>query len=110
MGFGLILLLILYVIWDVNYALRFLFTVAAGRLFQRKRKINESTTIYGMGKCYTYSFRKSTVHSECCVIFRIIKYSDFLFSSQLFITFILTVIVVVVFIYIIFCLFDCHIK
>lgn len=47
MGFGLILLLILYIIWDVNYFIRCVFTVALGRLFQRKRKINETTTIYG---------------------------------------------------------------
>lgn len=48
MGFGLILLLILYIIWDVNYFIRCVFTVAMGRLFQRKRKISETTTIYGM--------------------------------------------------------------
>lgn len=47
MGFGLILLLILYVIWDVNYFIRCVFTVGLCRLFQRKRKINETTTIYG---------------------------------------------------------------
>lgn len=47
MGYGLILLLILYIIWDVNYFIRCLFTVAMGRLFQRKRKISETTTIYG---------------------------------------------------------------
>lgn len=47
MGFGLILLLILYVIWDVNYFIRCVFTVFMGRLFQRKRKISETTTIYG---------------------------------------------------------------
>lgn len=48
MGFGLILLLILYIIWDVNYFIRCVFTVALGRLFQRKRKISETTTIYGL--------------------------------------------------------------
>lgn len=47
MGFWLTALLILYVIWDVNYFLRCVFTVAMGRLFQRKRKISETTTIYG---------------------------------------------------------------
>lgn len=47
MGFGLILLLILYIIWDFNYFIRCVFTVALGRLFQRKRKINETTSIYG---------------------------------------------------------------
>ncbi|XP_055316202.1 protein THEM6-like isoform X2 [Sitodiplosis mosellana] len=48
MGFGLILLLILYIIWDFNYFIRCVFTVALGRLFQQKRKINETTTIYGL--------------------------------------------------------------
>ncbi|XP_031632969.1 protein THEM6-like [Contarinia nasturtii] len=48
MGFGLILLLILYIIWDVNYFIRCVFTVAMGRLFQSKRKITETTTIYGL--------------------------------------------------------------
>lgn len=48
MGFGLILLLILYIIWDVNYFIRCVFTVAMGRLFQSKRKISDTTTIYGM--------------------------------------------------------------
>lgn len=47
MGWGLVLLLILYIIWDVNYFIRCVFTVAAGRLFQKKRKISDTTTIYG---------------------------------------------------------------
>lgn len=47
MGFGLILLLILYIIWDVNYFIRCVFTVAMGRLFQSKRKVSDTTTIYG---------------------------------------------------------------
>lgn len=44
----LVLLLILYVIWDVNYFIRVVFTVVAGRLFQKKRKITDKTTIYGI--------------------------------------------------------------
>lgn len=56
MGFGLILLLILYIIWDVNYFIRCIFSVALGRLFQRKRKINETTTIYGIIYIRFYQF------------------------------------------------------
>lgn len=46
-GLGIIVLLILYIIWDVNYFIRCIFTVALGKLFQKKRQINETTTIYG---------------------------------------------------------------
>ncbi|KAH8399788.1 hypothetical protein KR215_002518 [Drosophila sulfurigaster] len=44
----LVLLLILYTVWDVNYFIRCLFTVLGGRLFQRKRKVTDTTTIYGL--------------------------------------------------------------
>ncbi|XP_055911823.1 protein THEM6 [Eupeodes corollae] len=44
----LVLLLVLYIIWDVNYFIRVVFTVVAGRLFQKKRKITDKTTIYGI--------------------------------------------------------------
>ncbi|ALC49109.1 CG4666 [Drosophila busckii] len=44
----LVLLLILYIIWDVNYFIRCLFTVLAGRLFQGKRKVTDTTSIYGL--------------------------------------------------------------
>ncbi|XP_011187879.1 protein THEM6 [Zeugodacus cucurbitae] len=44
----LVLLLILYIIWDVNYFIRCIFTVLAGRLFQSKRKVTDTTTIYGL--------------------------------------------------------------
>lgn len=44
----LVFLLILYIIWDVNYFIRCVFTVFCGRLFQKKRKLNETTTIYGI--------------------------------------------------------------
>ncbi|XP_053947856.1 protein THEM6 [Anastrepha ludens] len=44
----LVVLLILYIIWDVNYFIRCIFTVLAGRLFQSKRKVTDTTTIYGL--------------------------------------------------------------
>ncbi|XP_018792980.1 PREDICTED: protein THEM6 [Bactrocera latifrons] len=44
----LVTLLVLYIIWDVNYFIRCIFTVLAGRLFQSKRKVTDTTTIYGL--------------------------------------------------------------
>lgn len=46
-GIGIICLLVLYVIWDVNYFIRVVFTVGLGRLFEKKRKITDTTKIYG---------------------------------------------------------------
>lgn len=46
MGF-MLFALILYIIWDVNYFLRCIFTVLAGRIFQSKRKVTDTTCIYG---------------------------------------------------------------
>lgn len=44
---GLVLLLILYIIWDVNYFIRVVFTVLLGKLLGKKTKLSETTTIYG---------------------------------------------------------------
>ncbi|KAG5669420.1 hypothetical protein PVAND_017307 [Polypedilum vanderplanki] len=41
-------LLIIYIIWDANYFLRCVFTFGYAYLFQKKRKITETTTIYGL--------------------------------------------------------------
>ncbi|XP_039749063.1 protein THEM6-like [Pararge aegeria] len=38
---------LLYIFWDVNYFLRVAFTVAIGRLFQKKSGLKDATTIYG---------------------------------------------------------------
>lgn len=38
---------ILYILFDVNYFLRIAFTIGWGRLFQKKKKVFEKTTIYG---------------------------------------------------------------
>lgn len=46
-GLEIILLLVLYIIWDVNYFIRCVFTVGLGRLLQKKRKITDTTTIHG---------------------------------------------------------------
>lgn len=40
------ILLILYVIWDVNYFLRCVFTLGFAHFFQKKRQLNEKSTIY----------------------------------------------------------------
>lgn len=39
---------ILYILFDVNYFLRIAFTIAWGRLFQKKAKIFDKTSIYGI--------------------------------------------------------------
>lgn len=46
--FWLACVAILYVLFDVNYFLRIAFTIGYGRLFQKKQKIFEKTTIYGL--------------------------------------------------------------
>lgn len=50
-GLGALLLLVLYIIWDVNYFIRVVFTVGLGRLFQKKRQVLDTTSIYGMLLC-----------------------------------------------------------
>lgn len=42
----LTILLVLYMLFDVNYFLRIIFTLAIGRL-HKKKKIFDTTTIYG---------------------------------------------------------------
>ncbi|XP_046743226.1 protein THEM6-like [Diprion similis] len=39
---------ILYMLFDVNYFLRIAFTLSWGRLFQKKKKLFEETTIHGI--------------------------------------------------------------
>ncbi|CAD1475221.1 unnamed protein product [Heterotrigona itama] len=41
-------LLVLYVLFDVNYFLRILFTLGSGRLLQKRKKIFDTTVIYGI--------------------------------------------------------------
>lgn len=38
---------ILYVLFDVNYFLRIVFTIGWGKLFDKKKKIEDTTEIYG---------------------------------------------------------------
>ncbi|XP_033355986.1 protein THEM6 [Bombus vosnesenskii] len=42
------ILLVLYMLFDVNYFLRILFTLGSSRLLQKKKKIFDTTTIYGI--------------------------------------------------------------
>ncbi|KAK9297070.1 hypothetical protein QLX08_009090 [Tetragonisca angustula] len=41
-------LLVLYILFDVNYFLRILFTLGLGRLLQKRKKIFDTTVIYGI--------------------------------------------------------------
>uniref|UniRef100_A0A336L3Y9 Protein THEM6 n=1 Tax=Culicoides sonorensis TaxID=179676 RepID=A0A336L3Y9_CULSO len=45
---GLVILLVLYIIWDVNYFVRFVFTVVLGKVFGKKTRITDETSIYGL--------------------------------------------------------------
>lgn len=48
---GLVLvLLIIYAIWDLNYFIRCICTLGFATFFQKKRKITEKTTVYGKKK------------------------------------------------------------
>jgi len=38
---------ILYILFDVNYFLRIISTIVWGRLFEKKKKLFDTTTIYG---------------------------------------------------------------
>lgn len=38
---------ILYVLFDVNYFLRIAFTIGFGKIFDKKKKIDDTTQIYG---------------------------------------------------------------
>lgn len=50
---GLAILLVLYIIWDVNYFVRFVFTVVLGKIFVKKTKITDETSIYG--ECVSFT-------------------------------------------------------
>ncbi|XP_018572437.1 protein THEM6-like [Anoplophora glabripennis] len=39
---------LLYILFDVNYFLRIIFTIVLGKLFDKKKKVDESTEIYGV--------------------------------------------------------------
>lgn len=43
----LVVVALLYMFWDVNYFIRILVTIGFGRLFDKKCKLNDATTIYG---------------------------------------------------------------
>ncbi|CAK9819521.1 Protein THEM6 [Anthophora plagiata] len=42
------ILLVLYILFDVNYFLRIIFTITYGRLFQKRKNIFDTTVIYGI--------------------------------------------------------------
>ncbi|XP_076175803.1 protein THEM6 [Ptiloglossa arizonensis] len=44
----LTIVLVLYLLFDVNYFLRIGFTIGLGRLLQKRKKIFDTTTIYGV--------------------------------------------------------------
>lgn len=47
-GLAVVLLLGLYAIWDVNYFIRVVFTVGLARIFGRRRRITDCTSIWSV--------------------------------------------------------------
>ncbi|EFN73471.1 Uncharacterized protein C8orf55-like protein [Camponotus floridanus] len=45
---GVAIIAIIYILFDVNYFVRIIGTVLWGRLFQKKKKLFDTTTIYGI--------------------------------------------------------------
>ncbi|XP_011564746.3 protein THEM6 [Plutella xylostella] len=66
-----VILIILYICFDVNYFVRTYFTVLSGRLYQRKYGVNETTHIYGV--C-TFQDCDTTLSLRLC---RVIRELDF---------------------------------
>ena len=44
----LIFLLFLYIVWDLNYFIRCIFTLGYAQFFQKKRKVFEKTSVYSI--------------------------------------------------------------
>ncbi|CAH0560742.1 unnamed protein product [Brassicogethes aeneus] len=42
------ILLILYVLFDVNYFIRIAFTIGYGKLFEKKKRVDDTTVVYGL--------------------------------------------------------------
>nr|CAI5831110.1 unnamed protein product [Callosobruchus analis] len=47
-SFWITVIVLLYIFFDINYFLRIAFTIGWGRLFQKKKKVDEATEIYGI--------------------------------------------------------------
>lgn len=70
---------ILYVLFDVNYFIRIILTIAWGRVFQNRKKILEQTTIYGE------HFYKPVNGNGTCVFKTLLEYTYFTLDMFLFI-------------------------
>ncbi|CAL1688944.1 unnamed protein product [Lasius platythorax] len=46
--YGMAIIAIFYVLFDVNYFIKFLFIIIWGRLFNKNKKLLDTTTIYGI--------------------------------------------------------------
>ncbi|XP_046678738.1 protein THEM6 [Homalodisca vitripennis] len=71
---------LLYVFFDVNYFLRTIFTVVIGRLFEKRVKITDPTTIYGF--CFTQDLDIAGRHMNNARFVRDLDFSRFHFYDR----------------------------
>ncbi|XP_049866216.1 protein THEM6-like [Pectinophora gossypiella] len=72
MLYFLVLLVMFYILYDVNYFVRTYFTVLSGRLYQRNYTLDETTTIFGL--C---TFQDCDVSFRCIREARLLRELDF---------------------------------
>lgn len=72
----LVILLIIYILWDVNYFIRIIYTVGTARVFGKKKKITETTKIFGKFYFTFYKYSAFSKHYMCSIfdkVYLIIK-------------------------------------
>ncbi|XP_012232083.1 protein THEM6 [Linepithema humile] len=72
---------ILYFLFDVNYFIRIILTVAWGRLFEKKKKLFDTTTIYGI--CTTQDVDLVLKHMNNSRYLRELDFARFHFYDKL---------------------------
>lgn len=70
----------LYVFFDVNYFLRIIFTVLLGRLFEKRGKVTDPTTIYGF--CFTQDLDIACRHMNNARFVRDLDFARFHFYDR----------------------------
>lgn len=78
---GVAIIAILYILFDVNYFVRIIGTVLWGRLFQKKKKLFDTTTIYGI--CSTQDVDLVLKHMNNARYLRELDFARFHFYDRL---------------------------
>ncbi|XP_014475683.1 PREDICTED: protein THEM6 [Dinoponera quadriceps] len=71
---------IFYILFDVNYFLRVILTILWGRLFEKKKKLFETTTIYGI--CFTQDVDLILKHMNNARYLRELDFARFYFYDR----------------------------